>query len=163
MFDKLKKGINDVTAQAQERVNVAKDAKAMLGKADTADLVQVKKSAEDAVEADAKTLAAVTKLLALYETVESKMTSSPQAQEFSPLQPSYKERSAQVKEALKILQGGQAPALPAVTPAEKDAIAILRAKEAVGMPKRPSTAGSSGAPPMVQAEAVPADANQKSF
>mmetsp|Transcript_73108 Transcript_73108/g.136653 ORF Transcript_73108/g.136653 Transcript_73108/m.136653 type:complete len:168 (-) Transcript_73108:90-593(-) len=167
MFDKFKKGINDITTQAQERVNVAKDAKAMLDKPETAEIVQVKKAAEDAVNADAKALMVIGQLAALYEAAESRMSASSE-QEFKPLNPAYKERGAKIKEALQLLQSTQPPPLPAISLAEKDAIQVLRAKGAVGMQHRPSTggsaAGSANPPPTaVQGEAVPPDANAKRF
>mmetsp|Transcript_55861 Transcript_55861/g.103406 ORF Transcript_55861/g.103406 Transcript_55861/m.103406 type:complete len:161 (+) Transcript_55861:87-569(+) len=158
MFDALKKGINDITTQAQDRMNVAKDAKGLLDNADTSAVVQVKKAAEDAVDADTKALAAVAKLVALYETAEAKMGESVEEQQFGPLKPSYKERGEKIKEALKILQSSEAPPLPAISKAEKDAINVIRAKEALGVKHQPGASASE--PIVVQGEVVTTETSQ---
>mmetsp|Transcript_13380 Transcript_13380/g.19609 ORF Transcript_13380/g.19609 Transcript_13380/m.19609 type:complete len:90 (+) Transcript_13380:66-335(+) len=81
------------------------------------------------------------------------MAESTDTQQFGPLGPSYKERGEKIKEALKILSSSEAPPLPAISKAEKDAITMIRAKEAVGMQHKP-VAGSE--PIVVEGEVVPA-------
>mmetsp|Transcript_22834 Transcript_22834/g.53387 ORF Transcript_22834/g.53387 Transcript_22834/m.53387 type:complete len:164 (-) Transcript_22834:240-731(-) len=153
MFDKLKKGFSDITTEAQNRVNVAKDAKAMLDNATTAEKVQAKKACEDAVEADKKAEKAMETALKMYDAACEKMFKADADQEFVPLRDSFKERSAKLKEIHAMFgKTSGPPPMPAISLSERDAIQVLRAKEAVGFQHRPSTAGSTA--PIVVAEAT---------